>query len=243
MPARCAPIDAWRNIGTMSDAHVPTTMSHDAFLSSSDAAAEAAAVANASGVRATQLTDEAPPHSRSDDTVLFARLIAAREVRGELPLLGLLPSQLDALFARHFPWSTLTRDAANLALPPLLDAGHARFVVDMRTLLLDHAATEPLADDAYCIASIVAHACLRPDHLWRDLGLDGRDDVTRMLTRYFPSLVARNTEGLRWKKFLARELALAQGAAPGPSPGCPACEDFGFCFGNAAAPHDAAPSR
>lgn len=208
-------------------------MSHDAHPSSPESGIAAAPAA--SGARAAQLTDEAPAHSRSDDTVLFARLIAAREVRGELPLLGLAPAQLDALFARHFPWSTLHREATNAVLPPLLDAGHAGFVAALRTLLLEHAATQPLADDAYCVASIVAHACLRPDHLWRDLGLDGRDDVTRMLTRYFPSLIARNTEGLRWKKFLARELAYAQGTEPGPAPGCPACEDFGFCFADAAA--------
>ena len=86
--------------------------------------------------------------------------------------------------------------------------------------------------DTECLASIIAHACLRPDHLWRDLGLNGRDEVTNMLSRYFPVLVARNVDGMRWKKFLARELALSLGMAPQPAPGCPGCEDFGFCFGD-----------
>jgi nitrogen fixation protein NifQ len=86
--------------------------------------------------------------------------------------------------------------------------------------------------DTECLASIIAHACLRPDHLWRDLGLTGRDEVTDMLSRYFPALVARNVDGMRWKKFLARELALSLGMTPQPAPGCPGCEDFGFCFGD-----------
>jgi nitrogen fixation protein NifQ len=51
-----------------------------------------------------------------------------------------------------------------------------------------------------------------------------------MLERFFPAVVARNAEGLRWKKLLARELARETGGTPGPAPGCPGCEDFGFCF-------------
>ena len=43
-------------------------------------------------------------------------------------------------------------------------------------------------------------------------------------------LVARNVDSLRWKKFLARELALSLGLEPGPAPGCPGCEDFRHCF-------------
>ncbi|AOJ26969.1 nitrogen fixation protein NifQ [Burkholderia seminalis] len=85
---------------------------------------------------------------------------------------------------------------------------------------------------------IAARACrnelsllgLSPDHLWRDLGLDGRDAVSAMLDRYFPALAARNVTHLRWKKFLALEVAASLGAPPGPAPGCPGCEDFGFCF-------------
>lgn len=163
------------------------------------------------------------------DTLLFARLVAARDVRGELALLGLTPSQWHALAARHFAHVVATQVpvlSASAALTP----AHAAFVDAMISLLLEHVPSDVDTSDAHCVAAIVAHACLRPDHLWRDLGLTGRDDVTRMLMRYFPSLVARNVDNLRWKKFLARELALSTGAEPGPAPGCPGCEDFGFCF-------------
>ncbi|WP_322048602.1 nitrogen fixation protein NifQ [Paraburkholderia sp. J67] len=169
-----------------------------------------------------------PGGARSADAWLFARLVAAREVRGERALLGLSASALAALAERHFAADALTpQPAQELAL---LDDAHAAFAVAMRDFLVGLAAPEVHAADALCLATILAHACLRPDHLWRDLGLSGRDDVTQMLTRFFPQVVARNTDNLRWKKLLARELALAHGGTPGPAPGCPGCEDFGFCF-------------
>ncbi|CAG4886254.1 nitrogen fixation protein NifQ [Paraburkholderia saeva] len=163
------------------------------------------------------------------DARLFARLIAAREVRGEIALLGVSQNDLHDLFRRHFPGAATPPHIP--VLPVTLPAtAHADFLRALTALLLAHANPAANEDDTRCVAEIVAHACLRPDHLWRDLGLSGRDDVTAMLGRYFPTLVIRNTTNLRWKKFLARELALAQGRAPGPAPGCPGCEDFGFCF-------------
>lgn len=169
--------------------------------------------------------DESP----TPDARLFARLVAAREVRGEIGLLGVTQDALDALVQRHF--RNIARSPRIRALPATLpSSAHADFLSALAALLQTHANPSVNEDDTRCIAAIIAHACLRPDHLWRDLGLSGRDDVTSMLERYFPTLVIRNTANLRWKKFLARELALARGMEPGPAPGCPGCEDFGYCF-------------
>ncbi|WP_126282262.1 nitrogen fixation protein NifQ [Burkholderia stagnalis] len=164
------------------------------------------------------------------DARLFAALVAARAARGELALLGLSHRQLTALLARHFP----RLQPAAIAAPPVTAApghrAHAAFVVTLNALLLRDASHAVRADDAECVAAIVAHACLRPDHLWRDLGLDGRDAVSGMLARYFPALAARNVAHLRWKKFLAMEVAAQRGEPPGPAPGCPGCEDYAHCF-------------
>jgi len=161
------------------------------------------------------------------DTRLFARLIAARLAAGDLTALGLGHEAFAALMTRHFPGVPISH-----ALPeqPLADA--PPFVGELIALLLqfDHPTTPADAADARCLATLLAAACLRPDHLWRDLGLSGRDDVTDLLTRHYPALVARNTGNLRWKAFLAQEVALAHGRPPGPAPGCPGCEDFGHCF-------------
>jgi nitrogen fixation protein NifQ len=181
-----------------------------------------------------------PGGAPSADAWLFARLVAARDVRGERALLGLSASEFADLAARHFVGGSLAEvlcepsaNMANVAGVAIADEKHAAFADAMRGFLFSLAAPDVDDADAHCLASILAHACLRPDHLWRDLGLSGREDVTQMLTRFFPAVVARNTEGLRWKKLLARELALANGDVPGPAPGCPGCEDFGFCFGHA----------
>jgi nitrogen fixation protein NifQ len=173
-----------------------------------------------------RLLDQAQ-HRDAADTVMFARLIGAKLASDELLHLGLTRDALDALLARHF-----SRYALPHAAPERIAASeHQAFVDAMRAMLLQHESSLTSTDpDAQCLATIIATACLRPDHLWRDLGLDGRDDVTAILTRHYPQLIERNTDGMRWKKFLARELALAEGRAPAPAPGCPGCEDYVFCY-------------
>jgi nitrogen fixation protein NifQ len=170
-------------------------------------------------------TDAASP-----DTQLFARLIAARDVRHELTLLGLPQPAWRALLERHFVHALAPVFASLPGLPPVDTSEHAAFVETLHALLLTHASAAVDTNDVRCLASIIAHACLRPDHLWRDLGLAGREEVTWMLTRYFPTLVVLNVDNLRWKKFLAQQRALSLGLQPGPAPGCPGCEDYGHCF-------------
>lgn len=169
------------------------------------------------------------------DTQLFAKLIAPRDAHDELALLGLQPSEWRGLLARHFMHATAPASPRVVAISTDANANehaneHAAFVHTLHALLLTHASTAIHANDAHCIATIVAYACLRPDHLWRDLGLAGRDEVTWMLTRYFPTLVALNIANLRWKKFLAAQRAFSLGLQPGAAPGCPGCEDYGHCF-------------
>jgi nitrogen fixation protein NifQ len=235
------------------------TMSDDTLPSSSATPAAAAAPTERPGEACAERAGQwmaTAVDVRSFDTYLFAKLIAAREVRGEWALLGLSQPQWDGLVSRHFAGepalAALPRsfglaglrdtaglrdplDSAATAVPMTLSKHeHVEFVAALRALLLRYVNPAVLLDDAECLASVIAHACLRPDHLWRDLGLAGRDEVSAMLERYFPSLVVLNVENLRWKKFLARQLALSLGKEPGPAPGCPGCEDYGYCFPPAA---------
>ena len=162
-------------------------------------------------------------HPDAFDARLFARLLAAREVRRELPLLGLSREALRELYARWFPGAPLP------PLPVQPEAG-TTFTANLRAHMQAWRNPALPAVDVACLATIIAHACLRPDHLWRDLGLAGRDDVTRALHRYFPGLPERNTGDMRWKKFLAYDLAVTRGETPQPAPGCPGCEEYARCF-------------
>ncbi|VWC61419.1 hydrogenase [Burkholderia lata] len=185
--------------------------------------------------RALQSLLSATAGADTPDARLFGTLVAARARRNELKLLGLSPPRLAGLLARQFP-RLPAADVAVLmptAAMTLLPSTHATFVEALHARLMDDANPAVDRDDAGCLASIIVYACLRPDHLWRDLGLDGRDAVSAMLDRYFPALAARNVAHLRWKKFLAQEVAASLDVPPGPAPGCPGCEDFGFCFPDA----------
>ncbi|CAB3783168.1 hypothetical protein LMG28690_01538 [Paraburkholderia caffeinilytica] len=185
---------------------------------------------DARGAECTAKWLAAATDAASPDTQLFAKLIAARDVRHELGLLGVPLPAWRGLLERHFAHAPASAFASLSALPSIDTSEHAAFVETLHALLFTYAATTVDANDAHCLASIIAHACLRPDHLWRDLGLAGREEVTWMLTRYFPTLVVLNVDNLRWKKFLARQRALSLGLQPGPAPGCPGCEDYGHCF-------------
>ncbi|VWM18286.1 nitrogen fixation protein NifQ [Burkholderia lata] len=185
--------------------------------------------------RALQSLLSATAGADTPDARLFGALVAARARRNELRLLGLSHPQLAGLLTRQFPCLPAANVAALMptAAMALLPSTHATFVATLHARLMDDANPAVDRGDAGCLASIIAHACLRPDHLWRDLGLDGRDAVSAMLDRYFPALAARNVAHLRWKKFLAQEVAASLDVPPGPAPGCPGCEDFGFCFPHA----------
>ena len=150
---------------------------------------------------AASATPEAP------GTALFAILLAAHD---DPSLLGLSPEQFVLLYGRHF--GAMQPPRASLVIR---SEEQAWFVSALVAFLLSHVGPSSAGDvaDADCLASIIAHACLRPDHLWRDLGLSGRDEVTNMLSRYFPALVARNVDGMRWKKFRARTCAVARTSA------------------------------
>ena len=181
------------------------------------------------------LEQAAPDHP---DTRFFATVIGKSLAHRDLARTGLSPAELAEVLVNLFPGA---------------QAGSAPVYADLRAQLLAYAArglASPQADftrllrvllDA-CkgsapttawVTSVLAHACLRPDHLWRDLGLGGREDVTALLTRHYPGLVARNTGNLRWKKFLAYSACEHAGLPVAAAPGCAACEDNAFCCGSA----------
>jgi nitrogen fixation protein NifQ len=100
---------------------------------------------------------------------------------------------------------------------------------DLLQLLLDHRAA---ADEHHRnIAHLVASACMGGNHLWQDLGLPGRKALSELLARHFPSLAAKNTGDMKWKKFFYKQLCEREGINACRSPSCAVCCDYAKCFG------------
>jgi nitrogen fixation protein NifQ len=158
---------------------------------------------------------------------LFARMLVSQAGgQSALPAgLGLDSSDFRTLMTRHFPGFGLP---AQLARAPDLGERGVEWD-DLLTLLMQYrAGADP--SEAW-LALIVATACMGGDHLWQDLGLWQRADLTQLMVRNFPGLTALNTQDMKWKKFLYKQLCDRAGVYVCRSPSCEVCVDYAKCFG------------
>jgi nitrogen fixation protein NifQ len=186
---------------------------------------------------ARALLHHAPPGH--PDAGFFATVIGTSLAHHDLARSGLCPEELADLLDYLFPGALASPDARLADLDQKYAAFAARgrgdpqpgFTLLMRVLLEAYRAPE--TSTTPWVTGVLVHACLRPDHLWRDLGLSGREDVTFLLARHYPGLVMRNARNLRWKQFLAYSACEHAGLPPSAAPGCPQCEDHDVCYANA----------
>jgi nitrogen fixation protein NifQ len=169
----------------------------------------------------------------------FAAMIATRATGGgALPAwLGLEPAAFRRLLRHHFPTlrpGTVLSDVGGLAVHGAVPAD-AR--PDPRTderqeliaLMLMHKAGESPSE--VWMAHVVAAGCMGSDHLWEDLGLCARPQLTELMRRNFPTLAARNVRDMKWKRFLYKQLCEAEGIYICRAPSCEVCRDYHVCFG------------
>ncbi|MFL5256780.1 MAG: nitrogen fixation protein NifQ [Rhodopila sp.] len=81
------------------------------------------------------------------------------------------------------------------------------------------------------LADMIARRCLRPNHLWQDLGLRNRRELGWLLLRHFEPLAARNRTDMKWKKFFYRTICRDESFMLCAAPSCAECDDFDHCFG------------
>jgi nitrogen fixation protein NifQ len=121
------------------------------------------------------------------------------------------------------------------ALPPLIQARSAQRgdeVQDLRALLLSHAAPAHCGTpQCAAVAEWVAVACLGDNHLWQDLQLASRAELSALMQHWFPGLVARNHADMKWKKFLYKQLCEREELFICKAPSCAVCCDQARCFG------------
>lgn len=154
---------------------------------------------------------------------LLASLIAGQSAGfGCLPAdLGLGAEPHAQLLADYFPGSRL----AGIERPAIVIPEWE----DLYKLLADEC--DPTRPSAAWMASIVATACAGSDHLWQDLGLSSRDQLSALMRINFPGLAAANSGDMKWKKFLYRQVCSREGIYVCPAPSCGVCADFAKCFG------------
>jgi nitrogen fixation protein NifQ len=159
---------------------------------------------------------------------LFARMLASQAAgAGMLPFgLGLGPAEFPQLLQRHFPRSGPLFEIDSNQWP---DAGRMDERQDLLALLDEHRAGQD--DSEIWMARIVATACMGGNHLWQDLGLWNRADLSRLFTDNFPALAAKNVRDMKWKKFLYKQLCRREGVYVCRSPSCEVCADYANCFG------------
>lgn len=99
---------------------------------------------------------------------------------------------------------------------------------DLYQLLKAHSQGWP---ETEWVIEILITACLGDDHLWQDLGLWSRRDLSGLLQYNFPELAALNKGDMKWKKFLYKCLCEAEGLYLCRAPSCDVCADYPQCFG------------
>ena len=129
------------------------------------------------------------------------------------------------------PWPVLREDFAQRR------AARDDEVVDLVALLTVHA--DPAAGTAEDIAGMalrVAVASLGDDHLWQDLQLGSRAELSLLMRHWFPRLAALNSRDMKWKKFLYKQLCDKAELLICRAPSCDVCSDYARCFGPEDAP-------
>ncbi|HED19738.1 MAG TPA: nitrogen fixation protein NifQ [Gammaproteobacteria bacterium] len=158
----------------------------------------------------------------------LARMLASRRAGfGVLPAcMGLNPEIYHYLLLRHFSGIELPEHAL-----PGIDADPRRQPerAELQSLLLEHRANADISEQ--WIADIVVSACMGGNHLWQDLGLWSRRDLTRLIQTNFPALAAGNDCDMKWKKFFYKQLCLQTGIYTCRAPSCEVCVDYRECFG------------
>lgn len=178
------------------------------------------------------------PAGPADDAGLMCRAIAGvlrNAQNGDLPLytwtLGLPQTELLAMLHHCFP----ELDPIEAMPAPQYDHLLRQQPADLAalaTLMLHHRSPSVEATQAYWLAQAISAACFGERHLWEDLGLGQRADVSRLLKHHFGSLYTRNTHNLRWKRFLFAELGALRGHGDLLPPGCADCDDKALCHGS-----------
>jgi nitrogen fixation protein NifQ len=138
---------------------------------------------------------------------------------------GLSPAALLTLVTAAFPDSIPLFENSRAEAPSLQEDES-----NLRELLA-HSTTSRTPFEFH-LAAIIAHRAMRSNHLWQDMGLRNRGELSELLNRHFAPLAKRNTGNMKWKKFFFRTICGDEGFRLCSAPSCEDCDDFPICFGD-----------
>ncbi|MGB5085003.1 MAG: nitrogen fixation protein NifQ [Methylocystis silviterrae] len=160
-----------------------------------------------------------------DRHVLASILSLASSEGGSLPArAGLTDTELGDLFSHWFPARGVESCGDHVA--SVVDADEIEMV---RELLLENRSSE--GDCGRWLAAMIARRAMEPNHLWEDLGLRDRSELTRLMARHFAPLAGRNDKNMRWKRFIYRMMCENDGFVMCSTPVCSNCADYALCYG------------
>jgi nitrogen fixation protein NifQ len=139
---------------------------------------------------------------------------------------GLANGDLIRLIEREFPSA---RDVIPAWCAPAGQAEDEETAM-VRDLLLANRSAD--SDISRWLSAMVARRAMESNHLWEDLGLGDREELTRLLDRHFGPIACKNTKNMKWKRFFYRSMCESDGFVMCSTPVCTQCADFSRCYGD-----------
>lgn len=162
-----------------------------------------------------------------DQHVLASILAVAAMEGGEVAArAGLANNDLIRLIEQQFPRAT----AVVASWCAQAEAPEDEETAMVRDLLLANRSNEN--EISRWLSAMVARRAMEPNHLWEDLGLRDREELTRLLDRHFYPIACKNTKNMKWKRFFYRSMCEDDGFVMCSTPVCTQCADFHRCYGD-----------
>jgi len=194
----------------------------------------AASVTDQDPVYRRLLESPVPLGCRLEDRHLFACALAVSTQESRDPshlaeLLGLTDQGLSDLLTCYFPGVL----AADLPLSGSEPQPTATSNPEVLAILLSHVPTDVTGgrhQPAEWLARILAARAAQPGHLWLAMGLFTRPELTAAIRSHLPTLAAANHQGMRWKRYLFKQVCEKNGGVMCKNPNCGDCSDYSLCF-------------
>ena len=139
--------------------------------------------------------------------------------------LGLSGKAFRRACEQYFPGALVSLEPFGLGGEPVVDEDEQC----LRNLLARSRSTAGTVSSL--LSMLIARRSTRANHLWQDLGLRDRGELSALMSRHFAPLALRNNQDMKWKKFLHRMICRDEGFRLCTAPSCSECADFNDCFG------------